>query len=112
MLLYRCNFKLNTESAATFKLEISSVFNTDIIKYIAKKKKKSPKRLKKRTLIPALKVLTLEYQKDTSKNENKPTPSQEIKKNVRLFVFISKNIKNKKKPIKIEKRVNSTSFLK
>jgi hypothetical protein len=47
-------------------------------------------------------VLTFEYQKLTKRNENKPMPSQETKKKVKLVVFMSRNIKKRKKPIKLE----------
>jgi hypothetical protein len=57
-------------------------------------------------------VLIFAYQKETSKKDNKPTPSQAIKIKTQLSVLISKSIKKIKKPSKIEKRLKSGSFAK
>jgi hypothetical protein len=57
-------------------------------------------------------VLTFEYQKDTSKKDKRPTPSQDTNRNIQLPVLINNSIKNKKKPIKIVNLAKSGSFLK
>jgi hypothetical protein len=57
-------------------------------------------------------VFILEYQKDTSIKDKKPTPSQETNKNTQLPVLIRSSIKNKKKPISKVNLLKSGSFLK